>query len=35
MQRLTRRRRDREMVNELVARVLTKPEEVEKAEKNE
>ena len=35
LQRLTRRRRDREMVKELVARVLTKPEKVEKAEKNE
>ena len=35
LQRMTRRRRNREMVNELVARVLTKPEEVEKAEKNE
>ena len=35
LRRMTRRRRNREMVNELVARVLTKPEEVEKAEKNE
>ena len=35
LRRMTRRRRNREMVNELVARVPTKPEEVEKAEKNE